>query len=67
MELLDQPTSLAKMGFVEKLQHILATADTAIVSWSPNGQSFFVFDTNRWVGRPTIFFAFPLFPPTTRR
>ena len=40
-----------KMTFMEKLQHILSTADVELVSWAPNGLSFYVFDADRWVFR----------------
>jgi hypothetical protein len=47
--LLSMPKALAKMSFMEKLQHILETADRELVDWSSAGDSFYVFDPQRFV------------------
>ena len=64
-----------KMTFMEKLQHILSTADVELVSWAPNGLSFYVFDADRWVFRnehplhslPLLLSRCPGFPRARRR
>lgn len=38
---------IKKMSFLQKLLHILSTADPEVVSWSPDGDSFVVHDVDR--------------------
>jgi hypothetical protein len=36
-----------KLSFLQKLLHILATADVSVVSWADDGSSFIVYDVDR--------------------
>ncbi len=47
------PKSLTKMGFMEKLLHILSTADKNVVAWNECGTCFYVFDSTR-LGRKQL-------------
>jgi hypothetical protein len=43
---------LAKLPFTDKLLHILGNSKNSdIVSWSSDGESFYVFDPSRYDGR----------------
>ena len=39
-----------KLSFLQKLLHIMATTESDVMSWSASGESFFVYDVDRYVG-----------------
>lgn len=43
----EQPSAYQKLSFLQKILHILATADQTVISWSDDGCSFVVHDTDR--------------------